>query len=106
MDEKLFLLNNVFAVQIVQNNIKDAVHTTDIYKLIPRRFAKNCDIMIQYQIVFNVKLYCTLDSRNEIKPINCLKIIRRVSENSVRGFYGSLDGLHLYCLFCFVKLSS
>ena len=34
---KTFLLNNVFAVQIVQNNIKDAEYTTDIYKLIPKR---------------------------------------------------------------------
>ena len=35
VDEKLFLLNNVFAVQIVQNNIKDAVYTAEIYKHIP-----------------------------------------------------------------------
>ena len=33
--KNFFLLNNVFAVQIVQNNIKDAEYTTDIYKLIP-----------------------------------------------------------------------
>ena len=52
---KTFLSNNVFAVQIAQNNIKDAVHTTETYKHIPKRFSFR-GIVIKYRIVFIVKL--------------------------------------------------